>query len=204
MNWMRAAILVAAGVLLSACASTIRSDVARFHNLSGSSGDSFVIVPKDDDNIGGLEFEQYAGLVRGALIDQGYRPAASGTPDLLVEVDYFVTEGREKTRYSGPYYPYYGHFGFHSRFHHFHHFGYHPFHYGYYPSNYSYTVYGRQLEVDIVRNNLEREHIFEGTVKSEGRNDRLAEVMPFLVQAMFTNFPGQSGATERVVIELPN
>ena len=34
--------------------------------------------------------------------------------------------------------------------------------------------------------------------------DRLPKVMPYLVGAMFTNFPGQSGETEVVRLERSN
>jgi hypothetical protein len=34
-------------------------------------------------------------------------------------------------------------------------------------------------------------------------NTNLPEAMPYLVQAMFTNFPGESGRTQKVELELP-
>ena len=46
--------------------------------------------------------------------------------------------------------------------------------------------------------------LYEGTVESVGKDNRLPEVMPYLIQSMFTEFPGQSGTTKHVKIELPS
>ena len=43
--------------------------------------------------------------------------------------------------------------------------------------------------------------LFEGQASSVGRDRELPKVMPVLIEAMFTNFPGQNGATERVKIK---
>ncbi|MCH8684019.1 DUF4136 domain-containing protein [Pedomonas mirosovicensis] len=74
---------------------------------------------------------------------------------------------------------------------------------------YSYTVYTRTLSMDIVRPGTGGKDagavpLFEGRVESVGKDNRLPEVMPYLVQAMFTDFPGTSGVTKQVKIDLPN
>ena len=46
--------------------------------------------------------------------------------------------------------------------------------------------------------------LFEGRVESVGKDNRLADVMPYLVQAMFTDFPGTSGVTKQVTINEPS
>ena len=45
------------------------------------------------------------------------------------------------------------------------------------------------------------ELLFEGNALMNDYRDRLPRVMPYLVDAMFTNFPGQSGETEVVRLE---
>lgn len=205
MNYFRISLIAALGMLLAACTSSIKSDVARFHNLPAASGESFLIVANDEAKDGSLEFAQYAGLIRARLMDVGYTPVTEGTPLLVVEVDYRISDGEEKIK-SRPGYGYgygygYGHFG--HGFHSFHHFS-HPYGLGYggYSSNiYSVTVYTRALDMDIVR--ADGEKLFEGRAVSVGRDNRLPEIMPYLVQAMFTNFPGESGVTKMVAIETP-
>lgn len=200
MNWLA---LACAGVLLAACASKIESDVARFHRMDQAVPEgTFTVVPKDEAKVGSLEFEQYASLVRGELVKLGWTPVnAANASDYVVEVDYSISDGVQVIR-SRPtaYYGYYGGFGhpfLHSHF-------FYPYGYGDYDS-YSYTVYTRKLNVDIFRSTPKgREMVFEGRAESVGRDNRLPEIMPYLVQSMFTNFPGESGVTKRVEIKLPN
>jgi hypothetical protein len=67
------------------------------------------------------------------------------------------------------------------------------------PSVYAYTVYPRQLILNIEQAK-DGAVVFEGKVKSYGTEDNLNEVMPYLVDAMFQNFPGESGVTRVVTI----
>jgi hypothetical protein len=43
--------------------------------------------------------------------------------------------------------------------------------------------------------------LFEGRVQSTGREREIARVMPYMITAMFNNFPGESGVTKVVTIE---
>lgn len=194
---IRISLIAGLGLLLAACTSAIRSDVARFHKLPAASGESFLIVAKDEAKDGSLEFEQYAGLIRARLMDAGYSPVTEGTPELVVEVDYRISDGEEKIK-SRPRASIGFGFGHYS----YHHYS-HPFWpgYGAYASDiYSVTVYTRILEMDIVR--ADGEKLFEGHAVSIGRDNKMPEIMPYLVQAMFTNFPGESGVTKVVEIEI--
>lgn len=199
---------VALGLLLAGCAQNITSDVARFHQMSGqTTGQTFRIVPFDASQENSLEFQQYAALVRGELAALGYSAVnAAVAADLDVQIDYGVSPGREKlivrqgAGYPFGYFPYryYNYWGF-----------YDPFFYG---SGFrdeldTQTVYTRSLMMKIERRAAEGEQpgqrLFEGRVNSVGTQNGLPEVMPYLVQAMFTAFPGESGKTTRVTIELP-
>lgn len=207
---------VAAGLmllLLAACASQIKSDVARFHRMPAPQGETFRVVASDPKKQDSLEFATYAQYVASEMVKQGYRqaePAASASME--VRIDYGVSTGREKiaTRPGvGRYAPYY---------YSWHHRAFYPYGWGFYdpfwggphsePEVYSYTVYTRQLTMDIVRPGAGEGQgavpLFEGRVESVGKDNRLPEVMPYLVQAMFTDFPGTSGVTKQVVIELPS
>ena len=47
-----------------------------------------------------------------------------------------------------------------------------------------------------------RRRLFEGTVVSEGESASLAPVMPAMVRALFSDFPGPSGVSRRVQVRL--
>jgi hypothetical protein len=202
--------------LLAACASSFPAQVARFQQLPAPSGQSFVIQSKDPAKAGGLEFATYANLVRDRLVAQGYQPAASAqAATLVVNLDYGVSNGREKvaTRpgfgsrfggfYGGPFgygYPYY----VGRRYFRPYYFGsfYDPFWSSPfdYPEVYSYTVYNSFVDMRITRAGT-NESVFEGRAEANTRSDDLTRLVPNLVTAMFTNFPGRSG--ERVRVNVP-
>lgn len=211
--------------LIAACNQTIRSDVMRFHQLPQPMGEKIVIVPMDPEYNSSLEFATYAALIGNALGNYGYVPADGGEPDLIVELDFGVDEGQRTIRrsaamyspifyggyYGGFYRPWYSH-----RHPYFYggglyrsslHYGgfYDPF--GYYPLGYQsrareYISYNRHLKMVIKPNKDGAQNLYEGEVKSSGRNNNLNEVMPYMVQAFFSDFPGESGSSERVSIQL--
>lgn len=198
--------------LVSACSNTFRSDVSRFHELPAPKGQTVVIVPSDPAKNTSLEFASYANMVGSYLARQGYSAAGNGEADLIVELDYSVDDGKVMVRsypnvfrYGYGYgYHHFGHYGYFSHFGYFGHY-YNPF-YGYgYPYNRdvrSYVNYTRKLTMIIRPNKDGAKNLFEGKVESRGRSNDLAQLMPHMTQALFTNFPGQSGVTNRVVIEL--
>ncbi|MCX7864557.1 MAG: DUF4136 domain-containing protein [Novosphingobium sp.] len=201
--------LAAAFVLLlglAACASPFRADVSRFQSqLPPPAGQTFVVVADDPRLSGGIEFGQYADLVARHLAQQGYRPAASAdTADLIVRFSYGVDNGRERIRTTGggfgfaPYWgPWYGYYrpGY---------FGSGLWHYGWYDPWFdysidSYTVYTSGIEMKIDRR-TDGARLFEGKAEAVSRSNRLQYLVPNLIEAMFTGFPGNSGETVRISI----
>ena len=210
---------------LASCTQSIRSNVTRFHQLPMPSGEKIVIVPMDPANNGSIEFANYATLVGNALGNFGYVPANGETADLIVELGYGVDQGQQVVRsspamtgfvgyggyygrYFNPWFPYrnpsfYGG-GFYGRPYYYG--GYDPF--GYYPLGTghrvrTYTNYNRHLKMVIKPAREGAQNLYEGEVSSSGRNANLHEIMPYMVQAFFTNFPGESGSSERVSVEIP-
>ena len=116
----------AALLALSACATGFPAQVQRFQAMPAPQGESFFVQAADPDNRGGLEFSQYADLVRRHLIAQGYAEAPSAAQaTMLVSLDYGVDQGRDRVAYYpnpwGPrfgYSPFYGRYGspFYSRY----------------------------------------------------------------------------------------
>jgi len=45
--------------------------------------------------------------------------------------------------------------------------------------------------------------VFEGRALSEGLNGQLVPVMPYILDALFKDFPGSSGSTKTVRVEVP-
>ena len=200
-NLRTAIITLTSVVLVAGCTGKFRSDVASFHRLQAPSGELVQIVAKDSGKRGSIEFSQYASIVGEQLWRLGYQPVGvDQKPDLVVRVDYRVGEARAQIRSYGGYGPYghgFGRFGFSHGF-------YGPYGYGYSHRQdiRSYTIYDRFLEMEIAKSDNPDINIFESRVISEGRSNRLTELMPLLVRSMFQEFPGPSGVTREVSIEL--
>ncbi len=204
----------AALLALSACTTGLSTQVSRFQAMPAPQGQSFVVQPADPDDQGGLEFSQYAGQVRQHLLAQGFSEAASPRDaSLVVTLDYGVDNGQTKVRTTpGLGFGGYGGYGFHrpyySRFGGFYGRG-HPFYYGWYdpffdspfgyPEVTSYTVFTSYVDMDIKRT-ADGQSVFEGTAKARSGTDRLQVLVPSLVEALFTGFPGNSGETVRITV----
>jgi hypothetical protein len=215
-----AALLLAAG-----CTQSFRADVSRFQQMPAPQGQSFFIQPGDPRMQGGLEFATYARLVADRLAQQGYAPAeTAGAATLIVNLDYGVDNGHEKVvtrpgigyggfgyggfgggfgygRFGGPWgYGGFGRRGFYGS-------GWYggwadPFWYqpfGY-PEVDSYTYYVSHLDMRINRA-ADGRALFEGRARARSTSNSLTTLVPNLVEAMFTGFPGRSG--EDVLITVP-
>ncbi|TMJ12631.1 MAG: DUF4136 domain-containing protein [Alphaproteobacteria bacterium] len=218
--WKKFAALFAPAMLLmlSACATGFPAQVSRFQALPAPQGQSFVIQAADPKDRGGLEFSHYADLVRRHLLAQGYAEAPSPqAATLIVSLEYGVDDGRQQVR-STPGFGGYGGFGyspwgFHRPY--YSRFGYgrgfrSPFYYGwddpFWGAGYDdidvYTVFTSFLDMDIKRA-ADGQSVFEGTAKARSRSDDLQLLVPNLVEAMFTGFPGNSGEQIRITVPPP-
>jgi hypothetical protein len=213
---------------LGACATPFQAQVNRFQSLSAApQGQSFYVKAADQKLNGSLEFAQYAALVAKKLTQVGYQPAASAdAANLLVTVDYGVDQGKEKTRVTPGYG--YGGFGYGGYGRGYGGFGYGGFGgfagypyggygrsryiYGFddpflfgggYPEVEQYTVYTSGLDMKIERRS-DGQRLFEGKAKAMSLNDNLTYLVPNLVEAMFTNFPGNSGETVKITVAPPS
>jgi hypothetical protein len=165
------------------------------------------------------------GVVSPAVFSRlqqlGYARAASPeSADLLVRFDYRVDNGRERVRTDfgggglgggfGPWGPLGGGFGgrgggfggfgggFGGFGGGFGGFGFNdPFFGG--PNVRSYTIYTSAIDVKIDRR-ADSQRLFEGKAEAVSRTNRLPTIVPNLVDALFTDFPGNSGETLRITI----
>lgn len=207
---------------LSACATGFNADVSRFESkLPAPAGQSFAVVAEDPALAGGLEFSLYADRVEEQMAQLGYTQVAPEDATLLVRFDYGVDKGREKVQSSGfadPFYrPWTSYrpvvyrarngstrvaylpsrswgYGWNDSF-----FG----GYGGLGSRRnqldSYTVYTSGIEIKI-DNAASGERLFEGNAQAASTSNRLQYLVPNLVEAMFTDFPGNSGETVRISV----
>jgi len=220
MNSKRLMILAAASALtlggLSGCATPFKADVARFQQLPPAQGQSFTVVAGDQRLAGSLEFAHYADLLAQRLATQGYTRAADpASAQLVVSLDYGIDKGTQRVRYSG-FGGGFGGGGF-----------YDPFFYpGYYrgwggwrgrymmgwndPFMWgggwgggvndvdSYVIYQSQLSMSINRSGGER--LFEGTAKAQSVSSKMTYLVPNLIDALFTGFPGKNGEEIKVTV----
>lgn len=196
---------------LAACATPFKADVSRYQSQlpAPGAGESYYVVADDPALAGGLEFAQYADLVEAQMNRLGYAEAASPeAASLLVRFDYDIDKGREKVRSTGfadPFYsPWYGFSRPYYRSYYRPRFYGRTWGYGFYDPWFdngyeSYTVYTSGIEMKIDRA-ATGERLFEGKAQAVSTSSRLQYLVPNLVEAMFTDFPGNSGETLRISI----
>jgi Domain of unknown function (DUF4136) len=199
-NIAAAIALGTAAVTLSACAESITSTVSRYQAMPAPQGQTFFVVPDGGmAHNGGLEFQRYAGLVAQQLEAHGYRPATNAqNANMIVQLGYGVDRGQVRYQSYGfggywgsPFYwPRWGWGG-----------GYYwgwndPFWDG---GIDSYIEYHSQVEVHI-RQSGTNAPLFDGRAIARSYTDRLDVVVPSLLDAMFTGFPGQNGETVKITI----
>lgn len=196
-----AALLGLSALGLSACATGLRTQVSRFQAMPHPQGQSFVVVPANPADVGGLEFSRYAQEVAQHMQAQGYAAAPSiDQATMVVQVGYGVGDAQtEIVSYPSHFgygrgwgYPFYGHRSFYWGWS-------DPFWFGYDDHIRTYTYYVTELDMRI-RRKADNASLFEGRAKARSRTDNLQKTVPSLVQAMFTGFPGNSGEVVKITI----
>ena len=211
---LSAAIAIGAAALaLSACAKSLNTTVSRYQAMPAPQGQTFYVVPAGGlANNGGLEFQRYAGIVAQQLQARGYTPATNAqSANMIVQFGYGIDRGQ--VRYvSDPFYgvsamgALVGDFGARAasivrasaRLRRRLFWGWDdPFWYG--GGIDSYVEYHSQIDLHI-RQTGTNAPLFDGRAQARSETNRLDVVIPGLVDAMFTGFPGRSGETVRITI----
>ena len=205
-------------LLLSGCATTIRSDVTTFHQWPASLPDKTYVFEAPHVQDDTLELRSYQNVVRGELGRLGFREARSGAaPALRVGMRFSTIDVpvRVVEPMYAPMYPYYyprmrfsyghsfyrspwgrGRYG--SMF-------YSPFYDPFWHDMPMYTesvrhFYKRELQVAI-KGAGDGKRLFDVTVHNTSREPSSPMIMPALVQSAFTGFPGVSGVARRVELK---
>ena len=203
-----ACLIITLCLLLSGCASKIRSEVTAFHQWPAAMLEkTFSFVHKEGEPTG-LERQSYENLIRAELVKQGLHEP-SGGQEAALAVSFNATVSAKDVRvvetvlvdswYGTPWYgpgfysPYWGGWP-----------GYSPFYGPFSPGmpvareqERRYTVFYRELKLKI-SDLAASQPLYEVTVRSEGKEGNLAKVMPYLVRSAFAEFPGKSG-TPRII-----
>ena len=190
---------------LSACAESITSTVSRYQAMPAPQGQTFIVVPDGGmAHNGGLEFQRYAAIVAQQLQARGYAPASNAQgANMVVQLGYRVGPGQVRyvedpfygSRFSDPFYSpfFFPRFGFRSAYF----FGWNdPFWYG---DVDSYVEYHSEVELHI-RAAGTNQPLFDGRAQARSDTNRLDVVVPTMVDALFTGFPGRSGEVVKITI----
>lgn len=206
---------------LAACATPFQARVSRFQQLPAAQGQTFVVQAQNAAMNDSLEFRTYANLVAERLTQAGYtRAADAASANLIASLDYGVDRGRERIRsvpgagfnrfgwgggfggwgggWGGWGHPFYGWgnrafvYGFND-----------PFLFNDFNDIESYTVYASQLNLSITRRGT-TEQVFDGRAQAQSRDNDLTTLVPNLIEAMFTGFPGNSGETVKITVAPPS
>lgn len=210
-------LLLALPLLLSGCASTIRSEVTAFHQWPSALPEKTFVFERSDAQAQSLEYRSYEALVRDALSKAGLQEAA-GSEKAALHVKFSATiSGRDvrivETVLVDPWYgtPWYGPnaFGPFGPYWGGRYAG-HPLYAPMWPSmpvareqERRYTVFHRELKIKIT-SALDGQPLYDVTVLSDGKEGNLAKVMPYLVQSAFADFPGKSGVPRVVELKMKN
>ncbi|HEY4374968.1 MAG TPA: DUF4136 domain-containing protein [Burkholderiales bacterium] len=201
--------LLCAALACGGCATAVRSEVSAISKLPADlAAKSFYVAPRKEQQ-GSLEFEHYAQLVGAELQAHGLKPAPAGQADLVVLLRYALDQQTElvATPTFGPTGSYVG--GgttvmMNGRM--------------VFVPTYSAPMYGftgtavlptivnrRSLGVDIVSRDSTPEKpdkLYEANVVSEGYSGTLLQVMPAMIKALFTRWPGPAVRTETIDVRL--
>lgn len=166
-------ITLAALSLLSGCGPTISTTVTVYHSLPDSTKlTRYAFVPLKDQE-GGVENLTYRNAIKKELQKHRYLESDVPNASLLISFSYGINEGRDR--------PPTGMFD---------------------PA--TYTEYRRGLWVFMYENTQEKQEemdelkiVYEGSVVSAGPLMPLSNIMPAMIEALFREFPGESGVTRK-------
>ncbi|ANN77294.1 DUF4136 domain-containing protein [Bordetella flabilis] len=185
--------------VLAGCATTqsVSARVTSFQQWPpDSTGQRYRFTYADPSQQNNLEYQSFEDMVRSGISPTGLVEAQAGQPARFdVSFKYGVTQTQTMVR--RPYDPYF--YG-----------GYGP---GFYGGRYwgpwggywgpdwvdvPTVAYRNALTVEIRDASQGGKEVYRATAYSVSEGDQLLKVMPYLVRAIFDNFPGNNGSERRV------
>ncbi len=213
--------VAASAALLGACATgprLVRTEVTNFNEWTTLPAEKTYAFARTLEYQNSLEVKSYEDIVRDELAQQGFRLVAEpAQANLLVTLRPSVFSTRVLVRDSwgyggygsgfGPYGGFgYGGFGgyggyggsYGGRFG-----GYDPFVSSFDTFRYPIDIAHRRLELDIDSRTVAGKRYYEGRVETSNDAPSLPAIAPYLVRALFVDFPGGNGQTRRVDVPMP-
>jgi hypothetical protein len=192
------AVMLFAGIL-AGCATTpsVSARVTSFQEWpAGATGQRYRFVAADPSQNNNLEYQNFRDMVRSGISPTGLVEAPPGQPARFdVSFRYGVTQTQVNVRH--PYDPYF----------------YNGFGPGFYGNRYwapwggywgpdwvdvPTVAFRNALTVEIHDASQGGKEVYRATAYSVTENDRLLKVMPYLVRAIFDNFPANNGSEREV------
>ena len=211
---MRVASILLMATLLSACAigpRSIRTEVTSFNEWSSLPTDRTYTFSRTLQYRSSLEVKSYEDIVRDALAPLGFRLVGDPSQaSLVVTLRPSVSNTSVVTSngWSG-YDPFWGGWYGGSYGRGFYGSGWYGSGYGYGPyggfgnfGNERVDVFHKTLELDIDSQATAGKRFYEGKVETTSYNASLPQVMPVLVHALFSDFPGNNGQSRRVDVPI--
>ncbi len=149
-----------------------------------------------------LELKSYENIVQDELTLQGFKLAADPSrAQLAITLRPSISTTQVRVRDSWPVDPFWNRYGgWYGR----RGFGwYDPF--WSFPdaySDYNLDVHRGRLELDIDSKAVASKRYYEGRAEGTDQTESLPAVMPYLIRALFADFPGSSGQTRRVDVPM--
>jgi len=188
--------LICGALLAAACASPFKADVVRFHQMAdGAPGGTVLVRPEDEKRAESLEFTRYADLIGAALAEHGFTPPPpDGPADYVATIEWDALPSSSLKDNDGSNVGVGVGVGGGSR------------------SGVGVgvstafslgggerTMYNRRLTMIMTRTS-DNIRVFEGRAVSRGEEPDMMVIMPYLVEALFKDFPGNNGETISVQI----
>ena len=199
-------------LLVTGCGTFIESKVTVFHEMTPKPGLTYAFVRSKQQD-GSLEHRAYEDMVRQHLSKRGFREVPVAQADLAVFLSYEIDNGREVISS----YPLFGQTGVASSYTYgnvYRSYGGSASYSGtttYTPTygivgtgTTSGTVFTRKVQLDMLTRPLldqdKVSKVYEGRVVSSGSSSQLNLVMPYLIESLFQEFPGNSSTTKTVTL----
>lgn len=199
-------------LLLAGCATPLRNNVTAFNSWPSDLEDKSYAIERTPEQANDLEFQTYENMLRMELARLGFeeKPPASARLSVKLQYQWSVRDVQVYQPVADPYYmPWgwgWGGPGFGCRG---------P--QGYYPPGIyypgcgappivqqqatRYQMYARQVRVLIADAKTKR-NLYDVTVNGDDTRGPLPELMPYMLRAAFTDFPGKNGVPHVVEFKL--
>lgn len=185
--------------LLTSCSSSIKNNVTRFHQLPTPSGETIEVIAMDPTLQQSIEFGAYAQMVGSKLGIIGYNPPQGNASQYIAEISYLIrplqdsivedrspvsvgvgvgSGGYRRGTSMGV--------GLSTSF----------------GSSENAVQYVSSLSMNIIELST-GQRLYEGRVESINKNQNLAQIMPYMIEALFRDFPGENGTSDIVKVK-PN